>query len=105
MANNVGKGWFAIMLGKHISFQTFIPEYILDALIFAKLDFNVETLSNITEYRVQKNKEIDDGETDFDALNLVIEEYRNNRITLHDLIPALETTIPDDPIIKFLKRV
>lgn len=105
MANNVGKGWFAIMLGKHISFQTFIPEYILDALIFAKLDFNVETLSNITEYRVQKNKEIDDGETDFDALNLVIEEYRNNRITLHDLIPALETTIPDDQIIKFLKRV
>lgn len=105
MANNVGKGWFAIMLGKHISFQTFIPEYILDALIFTKLDFNVETLSNITEYRVQKNKEIDDDGTDFDALNLVIEEYRNNRITLHDLIPALETTIPDDPIIKFLKRV
>ena len=105
MANNVGKGWFAIMLGKHISFQTFIPEYILDALIFTKLDFNVETLSNITEYRVQKNKEIDDGGTDFDALNLVIEEYRNNHITLHDLIPAIETTIPDDQIIKFLKRV
>ena len=105
MANNVGKGWFAIMLGKHISFQTFIPEYILDALIFTKLDFNVETLSNITEYRVQKNKEIDDDGTDFDDLNLAIEEYRNNRIALHDLIPAIEATIPDDQIIKFLKRV
>ncbi len=105
MANNVGKGWFAIMLGKHISFQTFIPEYILDALIFAKLDFNVETLSNIIEYRVQKNKVFDDGKIDFDALNLAIEEYRKNCITLQNLILELETTIQDDQIINFLKRV
>ena len=35
MAENAGKGWFALLVGKMIDHRTIIPDYILKALSFA----------------------------------------------------------------------
>ena len=47
MANKMGKGWYAILLGKYITSSTHIPNYILDAIIFAKPEFSKELLLQI----------------------------------------------------------
>ncbi len=104
MASNVGKGWFAIMLGKHITFETNIPEYILDALIFAKTDFK-EQISSIVEFRVGKLKAADDGTTNFDMIDEVFEQYRNNKATLKDLLKELESSLETDQLVDLLKKI
>ena len=57
MANNIGKGWFAILLGKYITFKTYIPDYIINALIFATPEIKSSTLKDILQYRINKNED------------------------------------------------
>ena len=105
MANNVGKGWFAIMLGKHITFETNIPEYILDALIFAKPNLHAH-IKNIVDYRIGKLKETDeDGQIDFDVLEDVYARHKAGKATTGDLLKELETSLEEDPIIDILKKI
>ena len=47
MANQQGKGWFAIMLGKQITYETVIPNYIIEGIIFAKYSFKPNLISDI----------------------------------------------------------
>lgn len=61
MANNVGKGWFATILGRYVTFQTIIPRYILDALFFAN-PFSENNISELVDYRlacIERNDETD----------------------------------------------
>lgn len=53
MANNEGKGWFAILLGKKIDCQTQIPAYILGAIFFAHTNISTELWFNILSYRLR----------------------------------------------------
>src|SRR5690606_10522950 len=55
IAKQEGKGWFAIMLGQHVSYKTEMPEYILDSLIFSKDNYTNEIIADIVEYRINKN--------------------------------------------------
>lgn len=50
MANNMGKGWYAILLSNQITPSTHIPNYILEAILFAKSKFSKELLSQILTY-------------------------------------------------------
>jgi len=51
MANNQGKGWFALTLGEVIDFKVTIPKYILDAIKFAHGDFNKGLMFQIIKHR------------------------------------------------------
>lgn len=51
MANHLGKGWFAITLGKAIDFNVYIPEYIIDAIKFSHGIFSNDVLLKIITYR------------------------------------------------------
>jgi putative ATP-dependent endonuclease of OLD family len=100
MANNVGKGWFAILLGKYITHKTYIPDYIIDALIFATPEINQSTVKNILEYRLEIDKA--------DELDLTREKLKSfckNESTLQDVIKTLSIeTDGDDAGLNFLKR-
>jgi len=103
MAKQEGKGWFAIMLGEHISFKTIIPKYILDAIIFAKEDYSDNLIADIVEYRLNKNFEEDD------KLNLkkCFEELSNFRIqksTIYDLYAEINKVIGSDQVLMFLNN-
>lgn len=51
MANNQGKGWFAITLGSKIDFNVNVPSYIINAISFAHGAFTNEQILKIIRYR------------------------------------------------------
>lgn len=106
MANQEGKGWFAIMLGKHIFFNTYIPKYIIDAIVFAKDLYSVELISDIVKYRIRKNIEDDkDKKLDFSFCIENLKEYKKGLITLNNLILEIEKVIPNDQMLTFLRKL
>lgn len=106
MAKQEGKGWFAIMLGEHISHATYIPEYIIDAIVFSKDSCSVDIVSDIVEYRIKKNVEDDDKqELDFSACVRKLKKYRRSIISLAELISEIELVIPEDQVLTFLRKL
>jgi putative ATP-dependent endonuclease of OLD family len=106
MAKQEGKGWFAILLGKHISFKTVIPQYIIDALIFAKTSFNAKLLCDIITYRVNENiKDDADLNLDISTIEASLIDFKKGNRTLTTIIAELESEIPDDQIVTFLKSL
>lgn len=106
MANQEGKGWFAIMLGEHINIHTIIPEYILKAILFAKSSFSRNLIVDIIKYRIKENskdanfkvtKEVLD---EFDTLLI---EYQNEDTPLEIAAIGFKEILPDDQLNNFLK--
>lgn len=96
MAKQEGKGWFAILLGKHININTVIPSYILDAIFFAKGKFNNRLIGDIIKYRVSeliKNEEDTDKIQKIEEIIFSIEEYQKEKVTIDEL----SSIIANDP--------
>ncbi len=104
MANQEGKGWFAIMLGKHISYKTIVPDYIVEAIAFAKESYSKNIIADIIEYRVNKNSK-DDDKIDFTLLKEIIANYRVNKATIDDVIVEIKNRISKDQILTFIEKV
>lgn len=104
MAKQEGKGWFAIMLGKHISFKTEIPGYIVDAILFAKETYTNNIIADIIEYRMNKHFD-DDNTLDFSSCRESLTKYRAEEATLNDLAFDLDLTIPDDQLLTFIDKL
>lgn len=106
MTKQEGKGWFAIMLGKYISYNTYIPEYIIDAIVFAKDSYSTELIYDIVMYRIKKH--IDDVihvESDFSSCIENLKKYHKGSIPLNDLISEIETVIPNDQLLTLLRKI
>ena len=103
IAKQEGKGWFAIMLGKYVSYKTEMPEYILDSIIFAKDEYTKDLIADIVEYRINKNF-LDDNKLDFTSCRNVLNDYRKGNSTVTLLKTELHKVIKDDQIITFLNR-
>jgi len=106
MAKNVGKGWFAIILGNHITFQTNIPEYILNALIFSKSKFEKEVIANIILYRVKNLNTLNGNDINISNIESIVSRYLSGTIDKQILISELKTTLlKDDQTIKLLEKI
>jgi putative ATP-dependent endonuclease of OLD family len=52
LAKRQGKGWFAILLADHVSAHTVVPDYILDAVVFAcESSIDRRTVGQMIKYR------------------------------------------------------
>jgi putative ATP-dependent endonuclease of OLD family len=102
MANQEGKGWFAIMLGEKVFFRTVIPKYIIKAIIFARSIFNKGLVIDIVQYRIKQHFE-EDKTTDITSVEKVLSEYRLGKADLKTVNLKLKDIIPDDQLIDFLK--
>ena len=98
MAENKGKGWFSILLGDKINSYTIIPDYILDALVFAKDEYSPQVIAQIIQYRLEQ-LEIAEHEIE----ELLIEYLEDNN--LENLIAELKTVIPEDQLISFFEKI
>jgi len=105
MANHVGKGWFAIILGRLISFQTYIPDYILEALSFVNFNISREIISNIIEYRIGKLNTLDEYNIDSLISGGIITRFKKEEIDKQTLIEKMKTLLDDDQVIKFLELI
>lgn len=52
MAASMGKGWFAILLGKNVYHRTVLPGYLVKALAFVRSDLSAEVWCNVLGYRM-----------------------------------------------------
>lgn len=102
MAKQEGKGWFAILLGNNIDFNTAIPNYILQAVQFATPKMNREIIAGILNYRM-KVLLADGQELDFDAFKINLNRYRKSEIDLPEIIDEFETIVLADRGLDFLK--
>jgi putative ATP-dependent endonuclease of the OLD family len=99
MAKNKGKGWFAILLSNQISHKTVIPNYIRDAIFFARPSLSRELFFNIFKYRVQRallSQDIPQVVADIAISNL--QDYRNSAIDLLDIKEKMRVSLPGDQI-------
>lgn len=102
MANNMGKGWYAILLSNQITPSTHIPNYILEAILFAKSEFSKELLSQILTYVLSTYEPSDKIE----KLSKELLAYKNDEITLDGLKKDLEKVIDNTkPILYILNRL
>lgn len=102
MANKMGKGWYAILLGKYITSSTHIPNYILDAIIFAKPEFSKELLLQIFTYVLSTYKQSEET----DKLKNDLLTYKKDEITLGELKECLGKGIQKtEPILYILNRL
>ncbi|MFC3901584.1 Predicted ATP-dependent endonuclease of the OLD family, contains P-loop ATPase and TOPRIM domains [Acinetobacter marinus] len=104
MAKQEGKGWFAIMLGKHISYKTEIPAYILDAILFAKETYSSNIVADIIQYRMNKHFE-DDDTLDFTSCKKELLKYRKGANKLEDLIFDFDRVLPNDQILTLIDKL
>lgn len=104
MATYEGKGWFAILLGKHVDAKTVIPEYIRKAIIFAHGNFSKELMFNILKHRVTVNNN-PGGIPVIPALHAYwprLLEFRAGTVDFNTIKAETLAAFPNDPICAFL---
>jgi putative ATP-dependent endonuclease of the OLD family len=91
------------MVSEHISNITAIPDYILDAIVFACPTLNQSILLTVAKYRLNKLKDnhYTGDETDYNSL---LEKI----ILIEDIAKALEfftEELPDDVLSKLISKL
>lgn len=99
MARYLGKGWFAILLGRMITPDTKIPDYILDAIFMAHRPVSTESWVSILHHRVrhQGAKGVHPAEAIAD-MRADIDRFRRGEIDLAGVRAAMLTRFPADAI-------
>ena len=104
MANSMGKGWFAVELSNHVDYYTYLPDYILSAILFARQEFGKELWLTILRYRhsclVGDAEELDDKKSA--ELQSLIDGFKMELIDLAEILEFFENHVPDDPICRLL---
>ncbi|SEW51626.1 ATP-dependent nuclease [Chitinophaga arvensicola] len=103
LANELGKGWFALSFSGKITWKTFIPDYMLSALIFAKGNFSRQTISNIVSYRTKMAKSEDD-ELETDVLKRCTSQFIAGNATIVELRQCVDDLLQDVQLTYFLRK-
>jgi putative ATP-dependent endonuclease of OLD family len=99
MAENAGKGWFALLLGKMIDHHTIIPDYILKALSFAHGPISTSIMFNILNYRLSKLAADPSAMPEnVAAFQTKLSEFRNGALDLPGIRKAMLEAFPADEI-------
>jgi putative ATP-dependent endonuclease of OLD family len=107
VASHAGKGWFAILLGKMVNQHTIIPDYILDAILFAHGTIRKEVLFNILHYRLR----CIEAAGKFGA-KLITEpfkkklgDFQTDKLNFNEIRAAMLKSFPADEINNILARL
>jgi putative ATP-dependent endonuclease of the OLD family len=105
MAKSAGKGWFAILLGGKIHYNTFIPEYLLDAIFFAHPHFSAGVWINIIDHRLAaiKKHEVFE-EADLAAARKALTGFSKGELDFSELREVIRDKFPNDLVIPILDR-
>lgn len=99
MANNSGKGWFAILLGKVIDHHTIIPDYILKAVLFAHGPITKEVVFNILNYRLIQISKYPGAEPKvIGEFRMTLDNFRKGDVDFASVRKAALDMFPTDEI-------
>lgn len=103
MAEQEGKGWFAILLAQTLDYQAVIPGYIRDAVLFAHGPFSRPLIMRILRHRMSCLLGIDrTARARLTAFNAEVERFGRSEIDLSTLRAAAATALPGDVVHAFL---
>lgn len=106
MADNAGKGWFAIVVGRMIDYHTIIPDYILKAIFFAHGPMSKAIVFNILSYRLRQiSKEPGAGAAAVADLNGKLEGFRDGALDFAGIRRAMLDAYPADEINNILAEL
>ncbi|NNA16306.1 AAA family ATPase [Pseudomonas lundensis] len=106
MAEQEGKGWFAILLADALDHQVVIPAYIQQAILFAYGQFSRSVIIRIVQYRAACLLRTDPlAHTRLAILKIDIDRFRREEIDLMGLRAAVALALPGDCIHSFLARL
>lgn len=106
MANQEGKGWFALLLAEYITPQVQIPAYILQATHFAHGPFALPLLARILQHRAECK--FGPNPVEFSAKQAFlfeVERFAQGLIDLATLKAAINAMLPEDAINAFLAEL
>lgn len=105
MANSAWKGWLAILLGNYIDFNTIVPGYIIDALIFAKGKFTTEIIHDIVSYWLTQSEQ-NYLYPSFVPLKAKLAQFKQKTVVLTEIITEMESIVPNEhQMIVFLRKI
>ncbi|WP_238922456.1 ATP-dependent nuclease [Achromobacter ruhlandii] len=103
MAEQEGKGWFAILLAQTLDHQAVVPSYIRDAVLFAHGPFSRPLIMRILRYRMNRLWVIDPAARPrLTAFNAEVECFGRSELDLPNLRAAAATALPGDVAHAFL---
>lgn len=103
LANKFGKGWFALMLSENITNLTFIPDYIINSLLFAAPKFSDSILTSIAKHRLveYKKNRYNGDKNDYEKL---LEEF-NSIASVAGKIESFKEWLPNDVLTKIVAKL
>jgi len=103
MAEQEGKGWFAILLAQALDHQVVVPAYIRDAILFAHGAFSRSLIIRILHYRMTCMRRADvTSQARLTAFAPELERFRRQEIDLPALRAAAAMALPGDAVHGFL---
>lgn len=106
MAEQEGKGWFAILLAEELDHQVVIPDYIWKAILFAHGRFSRPLIARILQYRAACLRRSDPSvHTRLATFEAEIGRFLREEITLSEIRAAFALAVPDDAIDSFLAEM
>jgi putative ATP-dependent endonuclease of OLD family len=105
MANNEGKGWFAILLGEFIDHKTILPPYIVDAISFAQPKLSPELLHYIYSYRINCAIKVNDINPQVaQVVRGFLQQFKAGNVDINNVKAAMAAHLPGDQIHNFLVK-
>lgn len=104
LAGKVGKGWFAIMVGKKITYQTKIPEYLREAISFAHGPCKTELFCNIIEYRLNSmSTDLNVDLVEIEAFRGRVSDLRAGALDRATIVTMYGKAFPHDELNRLFK--
>lgn len=96
LAKKEGKGWFALLLSEHLTYQSNIPQYILEAVAFAcRTSVDIRSVHLMAKHRLEAFRH-----AGLDVTGLLGVSARGDSTAL---INAYTTAFPDDVLTTFIR--
>lgn len=96
LAEKYGKGWLALLLAEQLVYNTFIPDYILEAIAFASSHLNPASKAKAINYRLNAIRGHKDAR-DYDTAQKFIEKVKAPEQLVVDFCASFE----NDQLTKF----
>jgi putative ATP-dependent endonuclease of the OLD family len=97
IADKKGKGWLALLVSEQLVYNTYIPNYILEAIAFAAAHINVSSKAQAVIYRLKSIRKSENDSSKDDAIKFVVTSK-----TPEELVKTFTETFKDDQLTKFL---
>lgn len=104
LANGMKKGWFALSFSENVTWETFMPDYMINALIFAKGKFSRQMIADIVTYRINEWKKIYGIPAKYRIVNWLKNKFLSNQASINDLTQCVNKILGDVQLGYFLRK-